>query len=248
MKLADTVERINPVHFRSKEKYLLYLRHVFAYEHVASRMKPTDHVLEIGFGEGYGSILLAEHAGTVTALDVDHDLVDHANQRHARDEVSFGHYEGEVIPYGDDTFDHVVSMQVIEHIEDDVQFVREAHRVLKPGGYCWITTPNRAHRIPPGGKIWNPFHVREYLPQELADVLTEVFDDVSVLGIAGTQEVLRTEHKRVSRGMSFRKLIPEPVKALLDGDVETRYSTRDFHVAKDEDVVNSLDLLGVCRK
>lgn len=246
--LGDSVERINPAYFQSKEKYLLYLRHVFAYEHVTNQLPADAHVLEIGSGEGYGANLLAAHVGRVEAVDVDPASIEHAKQQYAAPDCHFRLYEGERLPYDDESFDHVVSMQVIEHIEDDVGFVREAHRVLKDGGSCWITTPNRTHRVPPGEEVWNPFHVREYYPDEFAQVLQCVFDDVSILGISSRPEILEVEHARVERSFSLRKLIPEPIKALLDGDVKEQYSTKDFHIVEGEAVNESLDLLGVCQK
>ena len=242
----ETVERIHPAHYRSKEKYLLYLRHVFAYEFVQSQSSETDHVLEIGFGDGYGTHQLAETAAQVTAVDVEPEAVAHAQQRYGSETCWFRTYDGTTLPFDDASFDLVVALQVIEHIEDDAGFAREACRVLKPGGLFICTTPNRAYRVAPGQPIWNPFHVREYLPDELDAVLRQVFPSVQVLGIRGDEEAQRLEINRARRGFSWRKLIPEPVKRWTDGDVTRRYSTASFHVI-DQSVKSSLDLLALCR-
>jgi protein-L-isoaspartate O-methyltransferase len=58
----NTVERIHPEHFRTKEKYLLYLRHVFAYRYAIEQAQADDKVLEIGCGDGYGTHKLARRA------------------------------------------------------------------------------------------------------------------------------------------------------------------------------------------
>lgn len=47
-----------------------------------------------------------------------------------------------LLPYKNDSFDIVVSMEVIEHIENPYSFIREVHRILKKGGTAIITTPN----------------------------------------------------------------------------------------------------------
>lgn len=47
-------------------------------------------------------------------------------------------------PYKSDYFDYVVSSQVIEHILDTDNFVTESVRVLKKGGYFYVSTPNLA--------------------------------------------------------------------------------------------------------
>lgn len=46
------------------------------------------------------------------------------------------------LPYGDGTFDLVVSLEVIEHLEDQFLFTRELFRIVRPGGRVIISTPN----------------------------------------------------------------------------------------------------------
>lgn len=48
----------------------------------------------------------------------------------------------EPLPYPDATFDLVTCSEVIEHVENPRRLVREARRVLKPGGVLVLTTPN----------------------------------------------------------------------------------------------------------
>jgi len=75
----------------------------------------------------------------------------------------------------DMTYDGVVSVEVIEHVPDDSAFVRQIHRVLKPGGAVIMTTPNGETK-----KNVNPDHVRHYTRAELESKLRECFDDVRV--------------------------------------------------------------------
>jgi len=46
------------------------------------------------------------------------------------------------LPYPDSSFDAVISIEVIEHVEDQFEFVRELARIAKPGGLVIFTTPN----------------------------------------------------------------------------------------------------------
>jgi len=48
------------------------------------------------------------------------------------------------LPWPDETFDVVISTEGIEHLENHYSFLREIHRILKPGGTLVITTPNIA--------------------------------------------------------------------------------------------------------
>lgn len=75
----------------------------------------------------------------------------------------------------DAAFDGAVSVEVIEHVPDDSAFVFQVHRILKPGGWLVLTTPN-------GESVANvnPDHVRHYTRAQLVDKLKEAFDDVRV--------------------------------------------------------------------
>lgn len=67
---------------------------------------------------------------TDTLMQLPGQKVDIANLNHER------------LPYEDAIFDVVTATEVIEHLEDFRQVVREIHRVLKPGGVCILSTPN----------------------------------------------------------------------------------------------------------
>src|SRR3546814_14320183 len=54
------------------------------------------------------------------------------------------------LPYPAASFDVVLSFQVIEHVLDDDAYLREARRILKPGGTLVVLTPDRKNRLLPG--------------------------------------------------------------------------------------------------
>lgn len=74
-----------------------------------------------------------------------------------------------------ESFDITVSVEVIEHVEEDEKFVSEISRVLKPGGVFILTTPN-------GDFVenHNPDHKRHYKKVELEGLLKKYFDNVEV--------------------------------------------------------------------
>jgi len=45
------------------------------------------------------------------------------------------------LPFADDTFDHIIASEVLEHVSDDQQSLHELYRVLKPGGTLAATVP-----------------------------------------------------------------------------------------------------------
>jgi len=75
----------------------------------------------------------------------------------------------------DQAFDCVVATEVLEHVEEDGQFVKEVWRVLKPKGIFLMTTPNGD-----SVKNTNPDHKRHYTREHLRSLLGSVFDDVAV--------------------------------------------------------------------
>ena len=90
---------------------------------------------------------------------------------------------------------------MIEHIANDRLFLKEIYRLLKPGGKAIISTPNNSHTL-----SRNPWHEREYLPQELIDLAKGIFDRVEAKGIGGNEKVWtyhEANRKSVQRIMRF---------------------------------------------
>ena len=74
------------------------------------------------------------------------------------------------------SFDCVVAVEVLEHVERDREFIRHVRRVLRPGGVFLMTTPNGDNEPVPG----NPDHKRHYTRAGLTNLLGEFLEDVMV--------------------------------------------------------------------
>ncbi len=92
--------------------------------------------LDIGCGEGYNTRLLAERGARMTGIDVSPRFVRHA-QAQERQEPHGIHYQvasAVEIPFPDEAFDFAVGFMSFMDIPEHEAVVREAHRVIKPGG------------------------------------------------------------------------------------------------------------------
>jgi SAM-dependent methyltransferase len=101
------------------------------------RLPARARILDAGCGSGRNMVELARH-GTVTGVELSETSVCLARKRGAGKVI-----EGSVLemPFEADSFDLAVSLDVIEHLEDDLAALRELRRVVAPGGSLLVTVP-----------------------------------------------------------------------------------------------------------
>jgi ubiquinone/menaquinone biosynthesis C-methylase UbiE len=102
-------------------------------------IKPTDHILDVGCGPGTITADLAVLApqGKVIGCDAVESVLQKASEHAAsRDltNVTFQKVDANVLPFDDDTFDIVHCHQVLQHVKNPVDILKEMRRVTKPGG------------------------------------------------------------------------------------------------------------------
>lgn len=178
----------NPIHQRLLKAY---------YE---ARTYISGDLLEVGCGEGRGVELLAPLAHSYSAIDKIAELTNTIKAKHP--EAIF--YNMNVPPFTgivDASFDTVVTFQVIEHIQDDLAFLKEIHRVLRPGGKAIISTPNIELSL-----TRNPWHVREYTAAQFTTLCKKVFKQVDSRGITGNDKVWAYYEKNKKSVSRFKKL------------------------------------------
>ena len=84
---------------------------------------------------------------------------------------------GEYLPFSTDTFDLILSHEVLEHVQNDQLAINEAVRVLKPGGRLVLFCPNRGYPFETHGHYWQgKYHfgntpLINYLPRRWRDKL-----------------------------------------------------------------------------
>jgi SAM-dependent methyltransferase len=132
-------------------------------------------VLDSGGGNGmYAAQIQERYAATVDLCEIEQGRVQEARQNGiGRALVS----ATEHTPYPPNTFDTIISNEVIEHVTDDRQTLAEMVRILKPGGRAVIFCPNRWYPVETHGHYWRgEYHfgntpLINYLPDVLRNRL-----------------------------------------------------------------------------
>jgi ubiquinone/menaquinone biosynthesis C-methylase UbiE len=154
--------------------------------HVLDALSITraDDCLEIGSGARSWTSYLAPRVGSMTALEPDGKLIEHARLWRSptspvrpTEGVQFVQGDAQAMPFADDSFDAALMIDVIEHIPDDRRAIAEVARVLRPGGRFVLTTI-REDRRPVVRKIsWE--HEREYNLDRLTELVESAGLDVA---------------------------------------------------------------------
>jgi SAM-dependent methyltransferase len=108
------------------------------------------HILVDGCGLGAYAERLREDSPHVFAFDIELDRALATLQRAPLTHVA----AAEHVPYPADTFDLILSHEVIEHVQDDRRALAEMARVLRPGGRAVIFCPNRWYPFETHGHYW----------------------------------------------------------------------------------------------
>ncbi|HEX4106594.1 MAG TPA: class I SAM-dependent methyltransferase [Solirubrobacteraceae bacterium] len=105
---------------------------------VRSLELPSDAcILDAGCGSGRNMVELARY-GTVTGIELAEASVARARARAVGEVVHGSVYE---MPFETASIDFAVSLDVIEHLDDDLLALRELRRVVRPGGRALVTVP-----------------------------------------------------------------------------------------------------------
>jgi SAM-dependent methyltransferase len=228
-------------------------RHVAAYALAAPRLGP-GRVLDLGCGVGHSYHLLAPRE----TVGVDVDAAALAGQD--RETLVADMRE---LPFDDDSFDSVLSVQSLEHVPDPERAVAQVARVLRPEGRAIFITPNRLTLGRPD-EIIDPYHYIEFDAEELRRLCLCFFGEVEVGGLFGSpryMELFDEERRRLDRmlradPLRLRRLVPRRGRQRLYDLLLRRYrhaedpragriTPEDFEL-RESDLADALDVCAIC--
>lgn len=262
------IERLDPGN--PFARYSL-LRSLAAYEFTRPYLKEKK-ILDAACGAGQGLLHLypsLNKTTTLVGLDISKEALLYAKRNGCEKGISFCCGDLSHIPFKKESFDIVLSFQVVEHLspgESLQRYFEEIQRLLKPEGLFFLSTLNRdktSHGL-------NPFHVKEYRFDEFREMVRRFFPTSEFFGLWASERYLRLRKAEERFGKNFlrfdafklRHRIPKPVwewtytagTYLVNAFVTIGHrrlsdalTLQDFHFIQ-ENLDQALDFLAICRK
>lgn len=223
-----------------------FQRHLAAYE-LASTLAEGKSVIDVGCGEGYGPSILARRARKVLGVDIAPEVVGHATRQYGTKNLSFRVMDVNRLEVPPQSFDLAVSLQVVEHLADVSGYFAEIARVLAPEGVALLSTPNRLTISAGSERPVNPFHLREYTPEEFKDVLRGYFEGVEIKGLFHARWLKVNEKIPLVDFIRVYEMKRYDPRYWTHGLLAPRVGTADFRVVT-SGIENCLDIIAVCRR
>jgi SAM-dependent methyltransferase len=178
-----------------------------------ARFGRRGRILDLGCGTG-GVLTHLGALGDACGIDPSPEAAQYCHRRGLQ--MALG--SGLELPYRDQSFDAVLALDVIEHVQDDIGLLREARRVLRPGGIAVLTVP----ALP---WLWSSHdvvnhHFRRYMRGTLEksvcgaglEPMWTSYYNALLLPLAATRKVL---HRMNGAGEHHLEVLPGPANTML---------------------------------
>lgn len=179
------------------------LRHALSQPHLP---RPSTRLLDFGCGNGANTVLFADEVEEIVGVDVEAQRVREATafaQQAGLDHVKYLLYDGLDLPFPDDSFDHAISYEVLEHTDDDGAALEELARVLAPHAMLTLTVPNKWYlmethgfHLRPTWVPWNRMPLMSWLPTRVHErwAKARIYSKRRILGLLGDHGFEVVEH------------------------------------------------------
>ena len=158
-------------YYRSiRENIIQKYVHTRRFKEVSKLIEPTGgNILDIGSADGMFTSVIAKKskAKKVIGIDVLKRSVDWANNHWKNSVMKFYVGDAENFKYDKESFDAIVALEVLEHVEKPVVVLKNVKRLLKKDGYAVFLVPAETllfefiwfFWVRTRGKVWNDTHI-----------------------------------------------------------------------------------------
>ena len=193
-----------------------------------SGFTPDMHILDVGCGIGGSTRRLAHETGCrVTGIDLSDEYIDAAQRLtqllNMQERVKFHAASALALPFDDNAFDGVWSLQMNMNVEDKLSWLRETCRVLKPGGRAVLYEVCGGKNTPPYFPVpWAQDSAMSFLvpPDRFRDVITSAGFDIAVW--KDKTDLARKAFAQVKEPVGEPKLPVLGVYMLVGDDIATK--------------------------
>lgn len=262
--MMDFNERMIP----NVSAQFLYFEAVARYEFARKFVKNNYKILDAACGTGYGSNILSQKKGVyVDAYDISSEAIAYCKQNYAAPNINF--HTGDVTKLKmKKKYDIITAMEIIEHLDDGVQFAKKIRSILKNGGKFIVSTPN-AKIVENSNLPKSPYHEHEFELKEFKQVLRKAgFRKCEIYGQNKNEKAKHAfkkflDSQDVRQGfvdsdvLGIRKLLaPEfkeffwkHVAKLFGGKQQYQLNSSDFpiKILSSKDLSNSEYFVAVCQ-
>jgi SAM-dependent methyltransferase len=240
--LALTGERTLP---DVPEENYWYRRHLVVYEWIRERVE-ARRVIDMACGEGYGADVLARSAASVVGVDANPEAHDHARLRYRRPNLRF---ERDLIETFTAPADAVVFLQTIEHVRNPDEILERFKALVADSAspLVVVSTPNVLTLAPEGAeKSENPWHIKEYRPEEFRALCEAHFGTVEMYGVFHARKLAVHEFAIKHLGWDAIHARLGLTKRFYDRFTPA-IAASDFTLSTDRPLERALDFVAVCR-
>jgi len=214
-----------------------------------AEFKPDMHILDLGCGIGGSTRRLSHETGCrVTGIDLSNEYIDTAKRLtqllNMQEQVTFHACSALELPFDDNSFDGVWSLQMNMNVEDKLGWLKETWRVLKPGGRAVLYEVCGNKNTPPYFPVpWAQDSSMSFLvpPESFRDVITSAGFDIEVWN--DRTDLAQKAFANAKEPVGEPDLPVLGVYLLVGNDIQTK--GYNLHRNLDEERVSLIETLAV---
>ena len=214
-----------------------------------SGFTPDMHILDVGCGIGGSTRRLAHETGCcVTGIDLSDEYIDTAQRLtqllNMQERVKFHATSALALPFDDNSFDGVWSLQMNMNVEDKLSWLKETYRVLKPGGSAVLYEVCGGKNSPPYFPVpWAQDSSMSFLvpPESFRAVITAAGFDITVWN--DKTDLAQKAFANAKEPVGEPNLPVLGVYLLVGNDIQTK--AYNLHRNLDEERVSLIETVAV---